>query len=62
MNSIAKILTVTVTLVLGTAAVSGMALAGPDSPFYPDHLRNPDTPLPSVGVGSGIPSPYRIGD
>jgi len=62
MSNIAKILTVAVTMVLGTSAISGIALAGPDSPFYPDHLRNPNAPLPSVGVGSGIPSPYRIGD
>lgn len=62
MTSIAKILTVVVTMVVGTTAISGIALASPDSPFYPDHLKNPNVPYPSVGAGSGIPSPYRLGD
>jgi hypothetical protein len=50
-----------VTLVVGTGAISGIALAN-TSPFYPDGLGNPNVSLPSPGVGSGIPSPYRIGN
>ena len=61
MTKILEALAVVATLV-GTAAISGVALASPESPFYPDNLRNPTVPLPSVGAGSGIPSPYRIGD
>jgi|GEM_PF-6341399 len=65
MTNIARIVTVAVTLVVGTGAFSGIALANtnplyPD--FYPDRLKNPNVSLPSAGVGSGIPSPYRIGD
>jgi hypothetical protein len=60
MTNIAKIFTVAVTLVVGTGAISGIALAN-TNPLYPDRLKNPNVSLPSVGVGSGIPSPYRIG-
>jgi hypothetical protein len=62
MTNILKSLAVAATLVLGTAAISGLAFAGPDSSFYPDHLKNPNIPYLSVGAGSGIPSPYRVGD
>jgi len=62
MTNIAKILVVAVTMVAGTTTVSGVALAGVDSPFYPDHLKNPNVSSPSVGAGSGIPAPYRLGD
>ena len=61
MTNIAKIFTVAVTLVVGTSAISGIALAN-TNPFYPDRLGNPNVSLPSPGVGSGIPSPYRIGE
>ena len=61
MTNIAKIFTVAVTLVLGTGAISGMALAN-TNPFYPDRLKNPNVSLPSPKVGSGVPAPYRIGD
>jgi hypothetical protein len=61
MTNIAKIFTVAVTLVVGTGAISGMALAN-TNPFYPDRLKNPSVSLPSPKVGSGIPAPYRIGD
>jgi hypothetical protein len=61
MTNIAKIFTVAVTLVGGTGAISGIALAN-TNPFYPDHLKNPTVSIPSPGVGSGIPAPYRIGD
>src|SRR6476620_1599311 len=57
-----KIFTVAVTLVVGTGAISGIALASVDHTFYPDRLENPKLSLPSPGVGSGIPAPYRIGD
>jgi hypothetical protein len=62
MTNIAKIFTVAVTLVVGTGAISGIALASVDHTFYPDHLKSPNVSLPSPGVGSGIPAPYRIGD
>jgi hypothetical protein len=62
MTNILKSIAVAATLVLGTAAISGLAFAGPDSSFYPDHLKNPNIPYLSVGAGSGIPSPYRVGD
>jgi hypothetical protein len=61
MTNIAKIFTVAVTLVVGTGAISGMALAN-TNPFYPDRLKNPNVSLPSPKVGSGVPAPYRIGD
>jgi hypothetical protein len=61
MTNIAKIFTVAVTLVVGTGAISGIALAN-TNPFYPERLKNPNVSLPSPGVGSGIPAPYRIGD
>ena len=62
MTNIAKIFTAAVTLVVSTGAISGMALASVDHAFYPDHLKSPNVSLPSPGVGSGIPAPYRIGD
>ena len=62
MTNIAKIFTVAVTLVVGTGAISGIALASVDHTFYPDRLENPKLSLPSPGVGSGIHTPYRIGD
>ena len=62
MTNIAKILTVAVTLVVGTGAISGIALASVDHAFYPERLKNPNVSLPSPGVGSGIPAPYRIGN
>ena len=61
MTNIAKILTVAVTLVVGTGAISGIALASVDHAFYPERLKNPNVSLPSPGVGSGMPAPYRIG-
>jgi hypothetical protein len=61
MTNIAKIFTAAVTLVVGTGAISGMALAN-TNPFYPDRLKNPNVSLPSPKVGSGVPAPYRIGD
>jgi hypothetical protein len=61
MTNIAKIFTVAATLVVGTSANSGVALAN-TNPFYPDRLKNPNVSLPSPKVGSGIPAPYRIGE
>lgn len=61
MTNIAKIFTVAATLVVGTGAISGIALAN-TNPLYPDRLKNPNVSLPSLKVGSGIPAPYRIGD
>jgi hypothetical protein len=57
-----KTLLTVFTLVVGTVAASGLALARNDSPFYPDHFKNPNPPVQVVGAGSGIPSPYRIGE
>jgi hypothetical protein len=62
MTNIAKIFTVAVTLVVGTGAISGIALASIDHTFYPDRLENPKVSRPSPGVASGIPAPYRIGN
>ena len=62
MTNIAKIFTVAATLVVGTGAISGVALASVDHAFYPERLKNPNISLPSPGVGSGTPAPYRIGD
>jgi hypothetical protein len=61
MTNIAKIFTVAVALVVGTGAISGIALAN-TNPFYPDLQENPSVSLPSSGVESGIPAPYRIGN
>ena len=61
MTNIAKIFTVAVTLVVGTGAINGIALAN-TNPLYPERLKNPNISLPSPGVGSGTPAPYRIGD
>ena len=61
MTNIAKIFTLAVTLMVGTGAISGMALAN-TNPFYPDRLKNPNVSLPSPKVGSGIRVPYRVGD
>ena len=60
MTNIAKILTVAVTLVVGTGAISGIALAN-TNPFYPE-LENPNVSVPSFTTGSGIPATYRIGN
>jgi hypothetical protein len=62
MTNIAKIFTVAVALMVGTGAISGIALASVDHTFYPDRLENPKVSLPSPGAGSGIPAPYRIGN
>ena len=62
MTNIAKIFTVAVTLAVGTGAISGIALASVDHAFYPPRLENSNVSLPSPKVGSGIPSPYRIGN
>ena len=61
MTSIIKVLAVATSLVTGTLVATGSASAGADSP-YPAQFKNPSLPYPSVGVGSGIPSPYRLGD
>jgi len=61
MTNITKIFTMAVTLVVGTGAISGMALAN-TNPFVPDRLKAPSVSVPSPQVGSGIPAPYRIGN
>lgn len=61
MTNIAKIFTVAATLVVGTSAVSGMALAN-TNPFVPDELEGSSVSVPASKVGSGIPTPYRIGN
>jgi hypothetical protein len=62
MTNILQTLAVAATLVTITVAASSLALAGADGPFYPDQFKNPNLPYPSVGVGSGIPTQYRLGD
>jgi hypothetical protein len=61
MTNILQTLAVAATLITVTVAASGSVLAGADSP-YPAHFKNPNLPHPSVGTGSGIPAPYRLGD
>jgi hypothetical protein len=61
MTNILKALAIAATLVTGTVVATSLALAGAGSP-YPDQFKNPNLPYPSVGVGSGIPSQYRLGD
>jgi hypothetical protein len=61
MTQLTKALTVVATILVGSTALVGSALAV-DSPFYPDNFKNPTLPHPSVGSGSGIPSQYRLGD
>ena len=56
-----KTLLTALVLVVGTAAPVGSASVRTDSPFYPDNFNNPNPPVPLVGVGSGIPAPYRLG-
>jgi hypothetical protein len=62
MTNIAKALAVVLTVAVVGTAFGGLALANPDSPFYPDRFQNPNPPQSLVGAGSGIPAPYRIGD
>jgi hypothetical protein len=57
-----KMLLTALALIVGTVAAGGLALARTDSPFYPDSFKNPNPPALVVGAGSGIPSPYRIGE
>lgn len=61
MTNIAKIFTVAATLVVGTSAISGMASAN-TNPFVPDGLKGSSVSVPSAKVGSGIPTPYRVGN
>jgi hypothetical protein len=57
-----KTLLTALALVVGAVSAGGLALARSDSPFYPDHFKNPNPPALVVGPESGIPSPYRIGE
>jgi hypothetical protein len=61
MTNIAKIFTVAATLVVGTSAIGGMALAN-INPFAPDELNGSNVSVPWSKVGSGIPAPYRVGN
>ena len=56
MTNIVQTLAVLVTLVAGTVAATGSAVAGAGSP-YPDNFKNPNL---SVGVGSEIPRKDRL--
>ena len=60
MTNIVTILAVVAALAVSASAT--VALAGSDSPFYPAQFQNPNPPHVSVGAGSGIPAPYRLGD
>lgn len=62
MTNILQTLAVAATLITVTVAASSSVFAGADSPFYPAQFQNPNLPYPSVGAGSGIPAPYRLGD
>jgi hypothetical protein len=60
MTNILQALAVALTLVASTVAVTGSALADRYGWAYPDNFKDPaKVPLPSLGVGSGIPSQYR---
>lgn len=61
MTSILKALAVVATLVVGTAAINGLALASPDSPFYPDRHKSANPSPQHLGEGSAIPWQYRVG-
>ena len=61
MTNILQTLAVAAVLIAVIAAASSPVLAGADSP-YPAHFKNPNPANPSVGAGSGIPAPYRLGD
>ena len=52
MTNIAKIFTLAVTLVVGTGAISGIALASVDHTFYPDRLENPKYPFRHLEWGA----------
>lgn len=56
-----KTLLAAITLVVGTVAASGSALARTDNPFRPDHFNNQNPSASSVGAESGIPWQYRVG-
>ena len=65
MTNIAKIFTVAATLMVGTGAISGMALASSGIPAayrIGNHVDEPSVSVPSSKVGSGIPAAYRIGN
>jgi hypothetical protein len=61
MTNILQTLAVVATLITFSVAASNSVLAGAGSP-YPAQFKNPNLPYPSVGTGSGIPAPYRLGD
>jgi hypothetical protein len=61
MTNILQTLAFAATLIIVTVAASSSASAGTDSP-YPAQFKNPNLSYPSVGAGSGIPAPYRLGD
>jgi hypothetical protein len=48
-------------LIAGTVAAGGSASARTDSPFYPESIANPNSSVPLVSAGSGIPEQYRLG-
>ena len=57
MTNIAKIFTVAVTLVVGTGAISGIALANAERRFIPTAWKNPNA-IPSVTwSGERYPGP-----
>ena len=60
MTNMLQALAVALTLVAGTVAVTGSALADPYGWAYPDNFKEPaKVPTQSLGVGSGIPSQYH---
>jgi hypothetical protein len=62
MTSILKVLLLAMSLVVGSVAAIGSALAGTDVTYhwgYPDNLKaQPNIPVQSLG-GSGLPPLYR---
>jgi hypothetical protein len=60
MTNILQALAVALTLVAGSVAVTGSALADPYGWAYPDNFKEPaKVAVQSLGVGTGIPSQYR---
>jgi hypothetical protein len=63
MTSILKALAAAAILAAGAFATTGSASAGQDQTYhwaYPDKLKGqPNSPVQSFGVGSGIPPLYR---
>jgi hypothetical protein len=62
MQTLMKTLVIASTLLAGTVAATGFALAGSDGTYhwgYPDSLKSSVAPVQPFGGESGIPAQYR---